>query len=33
MNEKGNIIIFILDLIFIIVFLVLSIINIFGGGF
>jgi len=31
MNEKGNIIIFILDILFIIAFLIISIINLFGG--
>jgi hypothetical protein len=31
MNEKGNVIIFILDIVFIIVFLIISLINLFGG--
>jgi len=31
MKEKGNAIIFILDILFIIIFLIISIINLFGG--
>jgi len=30
-REKGNIIVFILDIIFVILFLIISIINLFGG--
>jgi len=30
-KEKGNIIVFILDIIFVILFLIISIINLFGG--